>query len=223
MRLISTLAIGTSVVLVSISAAVPLTPAEDQQRSDERAEEPRFHFPRSGQWFEWNDYRRFAREIEKLPGWPAERDLTREEWSSLARVAGRMQELADADFEKVLVAYMVSNRAREHGAKAMLLLRVMFEVEDALPGVDDVHPCGGFTFISTMPPDAVPTVAWPVKWDGRRPTLVAYRQDHSLSRSPPYDVLGEYRAFRASFSHRAGLDQLADEPHTQESSGISAP
>lgn len=138
--------------------------------------------------------------LMELPSWPSTRDFDTAEWDAYLRLARALQEspfrIQSATFALWRERIEYSPRVFELGARAAILLRVMYEV----PCVRGIGLGGGviasalFIFVDeeALPEDQRGTCV-PVAWREGRPRLTAYLPDPvPIVMRMPFDPLWDF-------------------------------
>ena len=158
-----------------------------------------------------------ARIIANLPGWPFDRDLTKEEWRLYLMSAIAFQKMPPDTVREAMRTYKTfMERYREALIiKPAILLRVMFDIPEHFElrrYPYGVRPSGGIPGIAVVGGGLTRNLASPVRWTPEGPTLSAYMPTSFITTG---NLIGsipdlEYEYFQRHFKQREGLDDLVD-------------
>jgi len=132
-----------------------------------------------------------------LAPWPAEGDLSSDDWNRYITAAREVQATATEDVEQALTSFL--DRGEEDPETALFLLsRVVFDLPMRAPAAQRRTWKG---WINWPEPDeeGMVDLSWPVRWDGSRPTLEA---NFAGAEGHRYAAVEEYRDLRERFAPR---------------------
>lgn len=145
--------------------------------------------------------KRLARRIEP---WPSSTNYSVAGWTHLVKTAGLFQKADPKLAGEALAEYLRSYVGRpdelsSEQSKLFLLLRVVFELPESVPGGQRLSFCDWTRQNSGLNADGTANLAWPLSWNEGRPRLVAARPGTAAG---DYAVRDEYVYLRYHFRYR---------------------
>lgn len=140
--------------------------------------------------------------IATLAPWPPGGDLSPEHWDQYITAAEAVQRADRDDVERSLTDFLAHRRGIEGAAaetSLFLLMRVVFDLPEKAPASERRSFKGWINWPPTAP-DGMVSLAWPVSWESRRPTLVA---PYEGSEGPRYGAAEEFRYLLDRYPFRA--------------------
>jgi hypothetical protein len=136
--------------------------------------------------------------FEALAPWPADRDLTGDEWSRYLAAAREVQDGEPGEVERALAEFL-DRGGPDNETRLFLLSRVVFELPDRAPAAER-RTWKGWTNWPEPGPDGTVDVSWPVRWEDGRPRLEA---PFAGAEGHRYAAVEEYRGLRGRYPFRS--------------------
>lgn len=137
-----------------------------------------------------------------LAPWPADGDLSPQEWDRYCAVAAAVQGAEPDDVERALADFLDRRKGFEGAAdetRLFLLMRVVFDLPETAPA-EQRRSFKGWVNWPPPAPDGTVSLAWPLTWAGGRPALV---DPYEGSEGGRYAAVEEHRHLRDRFPFRA--------------------